>query len=76
LFRCYLTRATRIVWGEDLDADTLDRACDEALEVVDHQKQVHCDGFEIWSRADLLMSVTLDEIWSHAVSEEQSLYHR
>jgi hypothetical protein len=76
LFRCYLTRATRIVWGDDLNADTLDRACDEAFEVIDQQKQVHCDGFEIWSRADLLMSVALDDIRTYASKEDQPLYLR
>jgi hypothetical protein len=69
LYRCYLTLASHIVWGEDLEAQTLDRACDEGMALVDRSSQIDCDGFEIWSRADLLVTVRLDDQKSHVKRE-------
>jgi hypothetical protein len=54
MFRCHFTREGQIVWGDHLQASSLEEACAEARELLRQRADLELDGFEIWSGATLL----------------------
>jgi hypothetical protein len=55
MYRCYLIRDGRIAVGEDLDADTLDRAVAQGRRLLAAQQDAeNFRGIEIWQGRSLL----------------------
>jgi hypothetical protein len=55
MYRCHFTRNGRIVAGDELDADALEEAIQEAWsKLTGRGRAESVDGFEIWQGAQLL----------------------
>jgi len=60
MFRCHFTKDGRIVQGENLDVNTLERAIAEGQRLLAEKTPADdMDGFEIWQCAQLLHSSPL-----------------
>jgi hypothetical protein len=62
MFRCHLTHEGQIVWGDHLEASTLEEARAESFHLLQQRADLEPDGFEIWSGTKLLLieETTLD----------------
>jgi hypothetical protein len=56
MFRCHMTRDRQIVWGDYLEASSLDEARAESARLLRQRAELEADGFEIWSGTTLLLT--------------------
>ena len=75
MFRCHFTREGQIVWGDHLQASTLEEACAEGRELLRQRTDLELDGFEIWSGATLLFVQSEDPYSPLRESVPGNLHH-
>jgi hypothetical protein len=54
--RCHITHDGQIVWGDHLEAASLDEALAKSRILLRQRADLEPDGFEIWSGTELLLT--------------------